>query len=390
MKRPPVYLDYQATTPLDPHVRETMLPFLHEQFGNPHSKDHAFGWQAALAIRDARAKVSSLINADDDEIIFTSGATEACNLAIVGVAKEVGPAKRNRIVTVETEHPAVLKTVMDLESEGFEPVLMPVDSDGLLDLAICDEAINERTLLVSVMAANNEIGVLQPLKEIAARCRTVGAIFHSDAAQASGRLPIDVDSWGVDLMSLSAHKFYGPKGIGALYVRSGVPIRSILQGGGQERGLRSGTLAPALVAGFGVASELAWERQQQDSELFARLTGLLLDCLRRFQPDLHLFGHPTRRLPGSLNIGFPGVPAEQIIRNLADSVAVSSGAACSSAASEPSRVLLALGVDAETAATGIRISMGRFTTEAEIKIVAEAFKNVVSQFRPESQRRAAG
>ncbi len=390
MKRPQVYLDYQATTPLDPRVREAMLPFLHEQFGNPHSKDHAYGWEAATAVRDSRARVAGLINADDNEVVFTSGATEACNLAIMGVAREAGPTERNRIVTVATEHPAVLEAVLATKAEGFEPVVMSVGSDGLLDLAVLDELIDERTLLVSVMAANNEIGVLQPLADIASRCRTAGAIFHSDAAQASGRIPIDVDKWGVDLLSLSAHKLYGPMGIGALFVRSGLPIQPMLRGGGQEAGMRSGTLAPALVAGFGIACELAGEEQSSDSERFDNFACRFLDRLFQFQPDMFLFGHPTRRLPGSLNIGFPGLSAEVIIRSVSDSIAVASGAACSSAMSEPSRVLRALGLDGETAATGIRVSLGRFTTEADIDIAVEAFERAVAKLSPEEKYHAVG
>jgi len=390
MKRPQVYLDYQATTPLDPRVREAMLPFLHEQFGNPHSKDHAYGWEAATAVRDSRARVAGLINADDNEIVFTSGATEACNLAIMGVAREAGPTERNRIVTVATEHPAVLEAVLAMKAEGFEPVVMSVGSDGLLDLAVLDELIDERTLLVSVMAANNEIGVLQPLAEIASRCRAAGAIFHSDAAQASGRIPIDVDEWGVDLLSLSAHKLYGPMGIGALYVRSGLPIQPMLRGGGQEAGMRSGTLPPALVAGFGIACELAGEEQSSDSERFDNFACRFLDRLFQFQPDMFLFGHPTRRLPGSLSIGFPGLSAEVIIRSVSDSIAVASGAACSSATSEPSRVLRALGLDGETAATGIRVSLGRFTTEADVDIAVEAFERAVAKLSLEEKHHAVG
>jgi len=390
MKRPQVYLDYQATTPLDPRVREAMLPFLHEQFGNPHSKDHAYGWEAATAVRDSRARVAGLINADDNEIVFTSGATEACNLAIMGVAREAGPTERNRIVTVATEHPAVLEAVLAMKAEGFEPVVMSVGSDGLLDLTVLDELIDERTLLVSVMAANNEIGVLQSLAEIASRCRAAGAIFHSDAAQASGRIPIDVDEWGVDLLSLSAHKLYGPMGIGALFVRSGLPIQPMLRGGGQEAGMRSGTLAPALVAGFGIACELAGEEQSSDSERFDNFACRFLDRLFQFQPDMFLFGHPTRRLPGSLSIGFPGLSAEVIIRSVSDSIAVASGAACSSATSEPSRVLRALGLDGETAATGIRVSLGRFTTEADVDIAVEAFERAVAKLSLEEKHHAVG
>jgi len=345
MKQRPVYLDYQATTPLDPRVRESMMPFLCESFGNPHSTDHVFGWEAAAAVRDARAKVAAFINADDDEVLFTSGATEACHLALGGVARYAGDGcNRKRIVTVTTEHPAVLQTALGLGRHGFETVVLPVKSDGLVDLAKLDHVLDERTLVVSVMTANNEIGVVQPIQAIADRCRHVGALFHTDAAQAGGRLPMDVERLGVDLLSLSAHKMYGPKGVGALFVRAGVPILPIWGGGGQQRGLRSGTLAPALAVGFGTACQLAVDQQELDRKRISQLTARLLQRLRSAFPSLLLFGHPEQRVPGNLNVGFPGIPAELMIRNVAESLAVSSGAACASASSEPSRVLLALGL----------------------------------------------
>lgn len=385
----PVYLDYQATTPIDPRVRDTMLPFLDEQFGNPHSSDHIFGWNAASAVREARAKVAELINADDGEVVFTSGATESCNLAIRGVARRINTGQRKRIVTVSTEHPAVLDTVKDLAQQGYEVVILPVGPDGLIDLNALDNVLDQRTLIVSVMAANNEIGVLQPLREIASRCRAVGALFHTDAAQAAGRIPIDVEDWGVDLLSISAHKVYGPKGVGALFVRTGVSLQPMISGGGQEKGLRSGTLAPALIAGFGKACELATDEQNQDHSRIAELTARLLIRLRNCCPELLLFGHPSQRLPGNLSIGFPGLPAEMIIRNIAGQIAVSSGSACASATSEPSRILLALGVEPESAATGIRISLGRFTTDADIETAAVAFEQFVTLMIPENRQHAA-
>lgn len=368
MMRRPVYLDNQATTPIDPEVRAAMLPFLTERFGNPHSNDHWFGWEAFAAVKEARGQVSELINADNDEVVFTSSATESCNLALRGVAYSAGNDGRNRIITVMTEHPAVLDTALDLRRSGYEVVILPVGADGLLNLIDLDEVLDERALIVSVMAANNEIGVLQPLTEIAERCHGVGALMHTDATQAAGRIPIDVDVWGVDLLSLSSHKVYGPMGVGALFVRSGVKLKPIITGGGQEKGLRGGTLPPALVAGFGVASELALTKQEEDRSRMEALTTRLYNRLREAHPHMYLFGHAERRIAGNLNIGFPGVAAEQVIGSISDRVAVSSGSACASATLEPSRVLLALGIDPETAATGFRISLGRFTTEEDIDI----------------------
>ena len=362
----PVYLDYQATTPIDPEVRVAMMPFLWDLFGNPHSSDHSFGWKAARAISYARASVASLVNADDDEIVFTSGATESCNLALRGVANRSDNRRRNRIVTLASEHPAVLETVLDLGRSGFDAIVLPVGPDGLLNLDHLDKVLDERTLIVSVMAANNEIGVLQPIAEIAARCHDAGTLFHTDATQAAGRITINVDEWGVDLLSFSSHKVYGPKGIGALFVRSGVKLKPIITGGSQERGLRGGTLPPGLIAGFGTACEVAATRQQQDKAQIEVLTKQLYTALLDAHPTLRLFGHAEKRLPGSLSIGFPGHPAEEVIRNISDHVAVSSGSACASATSEPSRVLLSLGLDPEVAATGIRISLGRFTTAHDV------------------------
>ena len=315
MKSRPVYLDNQATTPMDPAVREAMWPYLTEQFGNPHSNAHRFGWVASEATRDARAQVAGLINADDDEIVFTSGATESCNLALRGVANRAGNGRRDRIVTLATEHPAVLETVHDLGRAGHDAIILPVERDGLLELDKLECALDERTLIVSVMAVNNEIGVLQPLADIAARCHAAGALFHTDATQAAGRLPIDVDDWNVDLLSLSSHKVYGPKGIGALYVRSGVQLRPIITGGSQERGLRGGTLPTALIVGFGAACELASEKQDEDRSRMQALSARLYRDLREAHPHLRLFGHERHRVAGNLNIGFPGISAEEVIRS---------------------------------------------------------------------------
>ena len=366
MTNTPVYLDYQATTPIDPAVREAMMPFLGDLFGNPHSSDHSFGHEASNAIKHARAQVAELVNADDDEIVFTSGATESCNLALRGVANRPGNGRRNRIVTLATEHPAVLETVLDLGRSGLDAVVLPVAPDGLLNLTHLDKVLDEQTLIVSVMAVNNEVGVVQPIAEIASRCRAAGALFHTDATQAAGRMDIDVEEWNVDLMSLSSHKVYGPKGVGALFVRSGVKLRPIITGGSQERGLRGGTLPPALIAGFGAACEIASTKQDEDRSRMEALTKRLYNGLRKAYPDLRLFGHADQRVAGNLNIGIPGIPAEEVISNVSGQVAVATGSACASATTEPSRVLLALGLDRETAATAIRISLGRFTTEKDI------------------------
>ena len=377
MNARPIYLDYQATTPIDPLVRDAMEPFLDECFGNPHSEDHAFGWEASSAIKFARARVAALIDSSPQEIVFTSGATESCNLALRGLARRRGNDGRTRIVTVATEHPAVLETVLDLGEDDHEAVVLPVGSDGVLDLVQLDEVLDESTLLVSVMAANNEIGVLQPIQEIAARCHAVGAFFHTDATQAAGRIPIDVTEWGVDLLSLSGHKLYGPKGVGALFVRSGLPLRPLITGGSQEDGRRGGTLPAALIVGFGMACELALERQDEDSERLRLLTSHLYERIFETHPSLRLFGHPEQRLPGSLCLGYPNVPADLVIRNVADRIAVSSGSACASGNGEPSRVLLALGLEPAVAETAVRISLGRFTTEEDIDSAVAALSGAL-------------
>ncbi len=366
MNSRPVYLDNQATTPMDPSVREAMWPWLCEQFGNPHSSDHGFGWEASRAVGEARARVAQLVNADDEEIVFTSGATESCNLALRGVASREGNDGRNRIVTVATEHPAVLETVQDLGRWGFDAVVLPVGANGLVDLPELERATDERTLLVSVMAVNNEIGVVQPLTEIGKRCREIGALFHTDATQAAGRLEVDVEEWDVDLLSISGHKVYGPKGVGALFVRSGVDLRPVITGGGQERGLRGGTVPVPLAVGLGEASRMAAEKRVDDCERMGRLAGRLYEALLEVRPDIRLFGDVDKRIAGNLSIGFPGVLAEEIIAAVSDRLAFSSGSACSSASLEPSRVLMALGLDEETAATGVRISLGRFTTDEDV------------------------
>ena len=407
----PVYLDHQATTPLDPRVRSAMLPFLTEDFGNPHSIGHIYGWRAAGAVRHARAQVADFINADDDEVVFTSGATEACNLAIRGTAtatatdsasaslqlpefglrrplasghmgsadRGMGSARR-RIVTLATEHPAVLETVVDLGSAGWDAIILPVATDGLIDLDRLDHALQTPTLLVSVMAANNEIGVVQPLAEVAARCRRAGALLHTDATQAAGRISMDVDEWGVDLMSISAHKVYGPKGVGALFVRAGTPVAPILTGGGQEKALRPGTIPVPLVAGFGAACEIALREAEEDGRRMAALAEQFVAALKDCGISVQLFGHPTRRIPGSLSLGLSGVSADTVVREAAPAVAISTGSACASATSTPSHVLVALGHAPEVADTAVRVSVGRFTTEADIATAAGVIAPIVQEW----------
>ena len=378
MTSKPVYLDYQATTPLDPAVHEVMQPYWQEHFGNPHSIGHDYGAKAAQAIRLARAQVADFIHSDDEEIVFTSGATESCNLALRGIAALASEGERNRIITVVTEHAAVLETVRYLGKVGADTIFLPVESNGILDIERLDAVLDERTLLVSVMAANNEIGVLQPLSDIAARCHEVGALLHTDASQASGRLLIDVDEWGVDLLSLSAHKMYGPKGIGILFIRSGLIIQPMVTGGGQENGKRSGTVATPLVVGFGQACTLARRQLSEDRKRIDDLTSRLYEQLKEACPSIRLFGDPENRLPGSLSIGFPGVPADHVVRNLRNQIAISTGSACTSTHTGPSRVLLALGLDPETADTALRISVGRFTTEDDLAFAVRVLSTVRS------------
>ena len=375
MNMPPIYFDYQATTPLDPNVRSAMEPYWNEHFGNPHMVDHLYGTEAAQAIRYARSEVANLINADDDEIVFTSGATESCNLALRGVVTNNKNKKRNRIITVVTEHPAVYETAKQLSNTDLETILLPVGTTGHLDLEQLETVLDEQTLLVSIMVANNEIGTLHPIDEIAEMCREVGALFHTDASQAVGRIPIDVEALGVDLLSFSAHKMYGPKGVGVLFIRSGVKLAPIFSGGKQEQGLRAGTLPTPNIVGFGAACNISLQKMEEERLRIDYLTSWLLEDLKELFPNLYLFGDSTKcRLPGNLCIGFPGVSSDQVVSYLFDKIAVASGSACSSENTEPSRVLLALGLDPETASTALRLSLGRFSTESEINKALTIFK----------------
>ena len=366
MSKMPIYLDYQATTPLDPRVRDAMVSYWTEAFGNPHSEGHSFGWEAREAVEFARSQVASLIGSDDNETIFVSGATESCNLALRGIA--AASNKRRQIITLATEHPAVLETVQWLGCHGFDVEILPVLNDGLLDLSVLENALSDETLLVSVMLANNEIGVIQPLAEISALCRAVGAVIHTDATQAVGRIMVDVDELGVDLLSLSGHKIYGPNGVGALYIRNrpGLSIEPVLTGGSQERGIRPGTVATPLVVGLGEACEIVNAECYKDAQHLCNLTACLQSKMSKNFPNLLIFGHMERRIPGNLNIGIPGILAEHLVDMVSDKVAISTGAACSTGSAKPSHVLMALGVGPEIASSSVRISMGRFTTQEQV------------------------
>ncbi len=390
--RTPVYLDYQATTPTDPRVVQAMLPYFFETFGNPHSRSHGFGLAAEEAVERARRQVAQLIGAEPREIVFTSGATEANNLAIKGAARFAaahydadgagGRHARRRIVTAVTEHKCVLESCRALADEGFDVAWLPVEPSGLIDLDRLAAALDETTLLVSIMAVNNEIGVIQPLAEIGRLARARGVLFHTDAAQAAGKIPLDVTAMNIDLASLSAHKLYGPKGIGALYVRRRPRVRlaPLLSGGGQERGLRSGTLPTPLIVGFGEACRIAGEEMAEESARLTRLRDRLRQGLAERLARIYLNGDADRRVAGNLNLAFEGVDGEALIAAL-DDVAVSSGSACTSASIEPSYVIRALGRDKALAEASIRIGMGRFTTPAEIDYAVDRIAGEVERIR---------
>jgi len=379
----PLYFDNNATTPCDPRVVEAMVPYLFEHFGNPASRAHAYGWTAREAVEIAREQVASLIGASAKEIVFTSGATESDNLAIKGVAR-YNARKGKHIITVATEHKAILDSCHALEREGFEVTYLEVDSEGLISLDALRDAIRDDTTLVSVMYANNEIGVLQPVAEIGAICREKGVLFHCDAVQALAWLPIDVKAMNIDLLSISAHKMYGPKGIGALYVRRGRPrvrVQPIIDGGGHERGMRSGTLATHQIVGLGKAAELA-EQSIKSGEVdkVRALRDRLWDGLRANLDELYLNGSWEQRLPNNLNVSFAYVEGEAMMMGIKQ-IACSSGSACTSASLEPSYVLRAMGVDVELAHTSIRFGLGRFNTEAEVDYAIELITEKVRFLR---------
>jgi cysteine desulfurase len=371
----PVYLDNQATTRCDPRVMAAMLPWFTDHYGNPHSLEHVMGTEAEGAVEDARGQVAALIGADAKELVFTSGATESNNIAIKGAARFAVHAgnERRRVVTVATEHKCVLESVADLADEGFEPVFLPVRPDGLLDPDVLRAALEVPTLLVSVMAVNNEIGVVQDIGTLAAIAKQAGALFHTDVAQATGKIPLDLTGWKVDLASISGHKLYGPKGVGALYVRRRPRVRltPLFSGGGQERGLRSGTLPAPLIVGLGEACRLAQGEMSEEAKRLAELRERLLDRLRTAVPGVVVNGSMAARIPGNLNVTFPAATAADLMARVPD-LCVSTGSACSSAAIEPSYVLRAIGLDDETASRTLRIGIGRFTSPADIDYAATA------------------
>ncbi|MBP1636130.1 MAG: Cysteine desulfurase [Acidobacteria bacterium] len=378
----PIYMDCHATTPVDPRVLEAMLPYFSERFGNAASRNHSFGWQAEEAVEAARKQIAGLVGATAREIVVTSGATESDNLAIKGAAR-MYREKGDHIVTVVTEHKAVLDTCKHLQKEGFQVTYLPVGRDGLVDLDRLRDAITPRTTLISVMAANNEIGVVQPIAEIGRIARERGVLFHTDAVQAAGKVPFDVNAMNVDMASLSAHKMYGPKGVGALYVRRRNPrvlLEPIIDGGGHERGMRSGTLNVPGIVGMGKAAAIAAAEMSAESERVRSLRDRLLAGLRAGLDEIYVNGSMEHRLPGNLNVSFAYVEGESLLMGISD-VAVSSGSACTSATLEPSYVLKALGVGDELAHSSIRFGLGRFNTEEEVDYVAGKMVQVVGRLR---------
>jgi cysteine desulfurase len=387
MVKTPIYLDNNATTRTDPRVVEAMLPYFTEHYGNPASLTHGFGREADEAVERARAQVAGLIGAHPREIVFTSGATESNNLALKGVATMYRP-RGDHFITVATEHRAVLDPLRRLGREGFRVTILPVDAHGRVSVEQVAAAWTDRTLLVSVMAANNEIGTLQPIRDIGRWCKQKGVLFHCDAVQAAGKVPLDVEDMGIDLLSLSAHKMYGPKGVGALYVRRRDPrvrLEPQIDGGGQERGMRSGTLAVPGLVGFGVACDLCGRELPTEAARLRALRDRLGRGIQEQLSEVSLNGHPEERLPGNLNLSFAYVKGEALLMSLKD-VAVSSGSACTTASMEPSYVLKALGLDDELAHASIRFGLGRFTTAEEVDLVIADVVRAVRHLRALSPR----
>jgi cysteine desulfurase len=378
----PIYMDNHATSPMDPRVLEAMLPYFNNKFGNAASRNHSFGWDAEQAVEHAREQIARLIGATAKEIIFTSGATESNNLAIKGIA-EMYKERGNHIITQVTEHKAVLDTCKRLEKYGYRVTYLPVKADGLVDLEDLKRAMDDKTILVSLMFANNEIGVIQPVAEIGKLCHEKGVIFHTDAVQAVGKIPVDVNAMNIDVLSMTAHKLYGPKGVGALYVRRRNPrvqISAQIDGGGHERGMRSGTLNVPSIVGFGKACELAGDEMATEA---ARLQGLRDRLRKRLESELdyvEINGSWEHRLPGNLNMSFVYVEGESLLMGIND-VAVSSGSACTSATLEPSYVLKALGLGDDVAHSSIRFGLGRFNSEAEVDYVADKVIGIVKKLR---------
>lgn len=398
----PVYLDYQATTPLDPRVVEAMAPFFNEKFGNPHSRNHFYGWEAEEAVEKAREQIAALIGAAAREIVFTSGATESNNLAIKGLARfharrrgraqpgQGGQNGKNHIVTCVTEHKCVLESCAALERDGFNVTYLPVQANGLIDLDRLADAITGATVCVSIMGVNNEIGVIQPLADIGVLCREKGVFFHTDGAQAFGKVPLDVEEMSIDLMSISGHKVYAPMGIGVLYVRRRPRVRleAMIDGGGQEQGMRSGTLAAPLCVGLGKASEIAARDMDEEAARLKAFRDRFLGAIMNRLPEVTVNGDWDHRIPGNINLSFSGIQAEDLMTGLRE-LAVSTGSACTSASVEPSYVLRALGLSDELAQASIRIGLGRFTTEAEVDFAAEKITAEVDKLRRMNPRRSA-
>ncbi|MGB2714876.1 MAG: IscS subfamily cysteine desulfurase [Vicinamibacterales bacterium] len=387
----PIYLDYHATTPVDPRVLQEMLPYFTERFGNAASRQHAFGWEAQEAVDAARRRIATLINASPGEIIFTSGATESNNLAIKGCAKALRE-RGDHVITVATEHKSVLDSCRRLEQEGWKLTVLGVSPEGFVDLDQLRRSINDRTVLVTVMAANNEVGVIQPLAEVSAIVKSSGALLHTDAAQAAGKIPLDVEALGVDLLSLTGHKCYGPKGAGALYVRRRRPrlqLECMIDGGGHENGLRSGTLNVPGIVGLGAAVDLCRTEMGEESTRLASLRDRLLEGLRRNIDGIRLNGSSSHRLPHNLHVSFDDVDGESLLMALGD-IAVSTGSACSSGSQKPSHVLEAIGAVGERAGASIRFGLGRWTSEADIEVAVARVTRVVNSLRQRDTARAVG
>lgn len=376
-----IYLDNQSTTQIDPLVMESMIPYFSTVFGNPHADEHIFGWQAHSALEQSRRNVAELIGADKNNVIFTSGATESVSLAILGLAQLPHVENRRKIVTLTTEHSCVLESCKQAEHLGYEVVFLPVNSDGLVDLDLLKENVDNRTLMVSIMLANNEIGVIQPLKEIVSICHKVGSFCHTDATQAVGKIPVNVKRLGVDMLSASAHKVYGPKGVGLLYLTKYIEkrLQPLTYGGGQEKGIRPGTVSVPLAVGFGTAAKIAKKQMKNESKRISHLRDLFLNRLREKIPDLMIIGNMEKRLPGNLSLVFPNISGNSLVKLLGEHLAVSTGSACSSSSLEPSHVIKALELGEDVSRSALRVSIGRFNTEEEIQKAADWFLSVVKR-----------